>query len=45
MREFKIPGKAQAKQRPRMGRTGIVYAPKETLDYENYDRKCYSAYA
>ena len=45
MREFKIPGKAQAKQRPRMGRTGIVYTPKETLVYENYVKMCYSDYA
>ena len=45
MREFKIPGKAQAKQRPRMGRSGIVYTPKETLVYENYVKTCYSDYA
>ena len=42
MREFKIPGKAQAKQRPRMGRSGIVYTPKETLVYENYVKMCYT---
>ena len=45
MREFKIPGKAQAKQRPRMGRSGVVYTPKETLIYENYVKMCYSDYA
>ena len=45
MREFKIPGKAQAKQRPRMGRSGVVYTPKETMIYENYVRMCYSDYA
>lgn len=45
MREFKIPGKAQAKQRPRMGRSGIVYTAKETLVYENYVKMCYSDYA
>ena len=45
MREFKIPGKAQAKQRPRMGRSGIVYTPKETLIHENYVKMCYSDYA
>ena len=45
MREFKIPGKAQPKQRPRMGRSGIVYTPKETLVYENYVKMCYSDYA
>ena len=45
MREFKIPGKAQAKQRPRIGRSGVVYTPKETLVYENYVKMCYSDYA
>ena len=45
MREFKIPGKAQAKQRPRMGRSDVVYTPKETLVYENYVKMCYSDYA
>ena len=45
MREFKIPGKAQAKQRPGMGRSGVVYTPKETLIYENYVKMCYSDYA
>lgn len=45
MREFKIHGKAQAKQRPRMGRSGVVYTPKETLVYENYVKMCYSDYA
>ena len=45
MREFKIPGKAQAKQRPRIGRSGVVYTPKETLIYENYVKMCYSDYA
>ena len=45
MREFKIHGKAQAKHRPRMGRSGVVYTPKETLVYENYVKMCYSDYA
>ena len=45
MRDFKIPGNAQAKQRPRMGRSGIVYTPKETWVYENYVKMCYSDYA
>ena len=45
MREFKIHGKAQAKQRPRIGRSGVVYTPKETLVYENYVKMCYSDYA
>ena len=28
-----------------MGRSGIVYTPKETLVYENYVKMCYSDYA
>ena len=45
MREFKIPGKVQAKQRPRFSKSGIVYTPKETRVYENFVRACYSDYA
>ena len=45
MREFKIPGKVQAKQRPRFSRSGVVYTPKETRVYENFVRACYSDYA
>ena len=45
MREFKIPGKIQAKQRPRFSKSGIVYTPKETRVYENFVRVCYSDYA
>lgn len=45
MREFKIPGKVQAKQRPRFSKSGIVYTPKETRIYENYVRLCYEDYA
>ena len=45
MREFKIPGKVQAKQRPRFSKSGIVYTPKETRVYENFVRVCYSDYA
>ena len=29
-----IPGRPQAKQRPRVGRGGHVYTPKETREYE-----------
>ena len=45
MREFKIPGKIQAKQRPRFSRSGVVYTPKETRIYENFVRACYFDYA
>ena len=45
MRRFKIPGKVQAKQRPRFSKSGIVYTPKETRVYENFVRACYSDYA
>ena len=45
MRQFKIPGKVQAKQRPRFSKSGIVYTPKETRVYENFVRACYSDYA
>ena len=40
MRGFNIPGKIQAKQRPRFnGR--FVYTPKETVNYENWVKACY----
>ena len=45
MREFKIPGKIQAKQRPRFSKSGVVYTPKETRVYEDFVRLCYSDYA
>jgi Holliday junction resolvase RusA-like endonuclease len=45
VREFKIPGKVQAKQRPRFSKSGIVYTPKETRVYEDFVRLCYSDYA
>lgn len=45
-REFKIPGKVQAKQRPRMNLyNGRVYTPQTTINYENYVKWCYSDYA
>ena len=37
---FNIPGKPQAKQRPRHG-NGFTYTPKETVAYENWVRLCY----
>ena len=33
---FKIIGKAQAKQRPRVLKTGITYTPKETVQAESF---------
>jgi Holliday junction resolvase RusA-like endonuclease len=45
VREFKIPGKVQAKQRPRFSKSGIVYTPKETRVYEDFVRVCYNDYA
>lgn len=44
MREFKIPGKIQAKQRPRFV-NGRVYTPGQTVNYENLVKLCYSDYA
>lgn len=44
MRVIKIPGKVQAKQRPRLG-MGRVYTPQQTVHYENYIKVCYSDYA
>jgi crossover junction endodeoxyribonuclease RusA len=31
---FWVPGKPQAKQRPRVGKGGRIYTPRETADYE-----------
>ena len=46
MREFKIPGKVQAKQRPRMNlHNGRVYTPQPTINYENFVKICYGDYA
>ena len=44
MRVFKIPGKVQAKQRPRLSK-GRIYTPQPTVNYENYVKWCYSDYA
>ena len=38
--EFIIPGKVQAKQRPRFNGK-FVYTPKETTNYENWVKACY----
>ena len=39
-RNFNIPGKVQAKQRPRFNGK-FAYSPKETIAYENWVRTCY----
>lgn len=31
---FLVPGKPQAKQRPRVGKGGRIYTPRETAEYE-----------
>ena len=39
---FTIPGKAQAKQRPKFNRfSGRAYTPKQTVEYENWVKDCY----
>ena len=39
---FTIPGKAQAKQRPKFNRfSGRAYTPKQTMSFENWVRDCY----
>lgn len=38
--EFNIPGKVQAKQRPRFNGK-FAYTPKETIAYENWVKTCY----
>ena len=40
--EFIVPGKAQAKQRPKFNRfSGRAYTPKQTISFENWVRDCY----
>lgn len=39
--EFTIPGKPQAKARPRFTHRGGVYTTSETIDYERYVRSCF----
>lgn len=38
---FNIPGKVQAKQRPRFNGK-FAYTPKQTVEYENWIKTCYS---
>lgn len=44
VRVFKVPGKIQAKQRPRFA-NGRVYTPGQTVNYENLVKLCYSDYS
>ena len=40
--EFIVPGKAQAKQRPKFNRfSGRAYTPKQTISFENWVKDCY----
>lgn len=39
--EFEVPGKPQAKQRPRLGKYGKVYTPNNTHSYENWIKLCF----
>lgn len=46
LRVFKIPGKVQAKQRPRFNtKSGRVYTPQQTVNYESYVKLCYTNFA
>ena len=41
--QFTIPGKPQGKARPRFnGKSGQVYTPQSTRDYEELIRRCYT---
>lgn len=42
MLRFYIPGRPQAKQRARVTKTGHAYTPKETVNYENYVKWCFT---
>lgn len=38
---FWVPGKPQAKQRPRVGKGGRIYTPRETAEYEAHVAHCW----
>ncbi len=38
---FEIPGPIKGKGRPRATKTGIIYTPKETVQYENLVKMCF----
>jgi Holliday junction resolvase RusA-like endonuclease len=37
-----VPGKPQAKQRPRVGKGGRIYTPRETAQYEKLVADCWT---
>lgn len=39
--KFVVPGRPQGKQRPRMTKTGHVYTPQQTKDYEKHIQSCF----
>lgn len=39
--KFTVPGEPKAKARPRMMKTGFVYTPKDTVNYENLVKMCF----
>lgn len=38
---FVIPGEVRPKERPRFTRSGRIFTPKKTVDYENKVKACY----
>lgn len=38
---FIIPGEVRPKDRPRFTKTGRIFTPKQTIDYENKVKACY----
>ena len=39
--KFTVPGEVRPKDRPRFTRTGRIFTPQRTLDYENKVKSCY----
>lgn len=42
---FTIPGKAQPKERPRVGKNGHIFTPRTTEKYERWVADCYRSAA